>query len=106
MTSGGRLCARPSPVPALLALAILALANLAFTGQEHENVARTLAPEVLRRADDRLLEFLLVVGFLVGARRADVAAEGPAPHLVTFQIGAFRADAAKRGAAAAPVELK
>lgn len=31
MTSGGRLCARPSPVPALLALAILALANLAFT---------------------------------------------------------------------------
>jgi electron transfer flavoprotein alpha subunit len=28
---------------------------------------------------------------------AEVAAEGPAPHLVSFQIGAFRADAAARG---------
>ena len=34
---------------------------------------------------------------------AEVAAEGPAPHLVTCQIGAFRADAMKRGAAAAAV---
>ena len=38
-----------------------------------------------------------------GKLSADVAAAGPAPHLVTFQIGAFRADAAARGAAAAPV---
>ena len=38
-----------------------------------------------------------------GKLSAEVAAEGPAPHLVTCQIGAFRADAAKRGAAAAPV---
>jgi electron transfer flavoprotein alpha subunit len=38
-----------------------------------------------------------------GKLSADVAAEGPAPHLVTVQIGAFRADAAKRGAAPAPV---
>ena len=36
---------------------------------------------------------------------ADVAAEGPAPHLVSFQIGAFRADAAVRGAGA-PVTAK
>ena len=28
---------------------------------------------------------------------AEVVAEGPAPHLVSFQIGAFRADAAARG---------
>ena len=34
-----------------------------------------------------------------GKLTADVAASGPAPHLVTFQIGAFRADAVKRGAA-------
>ena len=34
---------------------------------------------------------------------AEVAAEGPAPHLVTCQIGAFRADAMKRGASAAVV---
>jgi electron transfer flavoprotein alpha subunit len=38
-----------------------------------------------------------------GKLSADVAAEGPAPHLVTIQIGAYRADAAKRGASAAPV---
>ena len=39
-----------------------------------------------------------------GKLNADVVAEGPAPHLVTFQIGAYRADAAARGAAAAPVK--
>lgn len=38
-----------------------------------------------------------------GKVTADVALEGPAPHLVTFQIGAFRADAAKKGSAPAPV---
>jgi electron transfer flavoprotein alpha subunit len=38
-----------------------------------------------------------------GKLSAEVAAEGPAPHLVTIQIGAYRADAAKRGAAAAAV---
>jgi len=38
-----------------------------------------------------------------GKLSADVAAEGPAPHLVTIQIGAYRADAATRGASAAPV---
>jgi electron transfer flavoprotein alpha subunit len=32
-----------------------------------------------------------------GKLTADVSAEGPPPHLVTFQIGAFRADAAVRG---------
>jgi electron transfer flavoprotein alpha subunit len=38
-----------------------------------------------------------------GKLNADVAAEGPAPHLVTVQIGAFRADAVRRGAAPAAV---
>jgi electron transfer flavoprotein alpha subunit len=36
---------------------------------------------------------------------AHVAAEGPAPHLVSFQIGAYRADAAARGSGA-PVTAK
>jgi len=36
---------------------------------------------------------------------AEVVAEGPAPHLVSFQIGAFRADAAAR-AGGAPVIAK
>jgi len=34
---------------------------------------------------------------------ADVVAEGPAPHLVSFQIGAFKVDALVRGDTAAPV---
>jgi electron transfer flavoprotein alpha subunit len=38
-----------------------------------------------------------------GKLNADVAANGPAPHFVTFQIGAFRADAAKRGATPCPI---
>jgi len=38
-----------------------------------------------------------------GKLNADVVAEGPAPHFVTFQIGAFRADAAARGTAAASI---
>ena len=38
-----------------------------------------------------------------GKLEAEVAPEGPAPHLITFQIGAFRGDAVKEGAAAAPV---
>jgi len=32
-----------------------------------------------------------------GKLSADLVAEGPAPHLVTFQIGAYRADAARKG---------
>lgn len=39
-----------------------------------------------------------------GKLTADVAPEGPAPHLVTIQIGAFRADQARCGASAAPIE--
>jgi electron transfer flavoprotein alpha subunit len=38
-----------------------------------------------------------------GKLTADVAPEGPAPHLVTFQIGAFRADAVERGSSSASV---
>jgi electron transfer flavoprotein alpha subunit len=38
-----------------------------------------------------------------GKLNADVIAEGPAPHFVTFQIGAYRADAAARGSAAAAI---
>jgi electron transfer flavoprotein alpha subunit len=38
-----------------------------------------------------------------GKLTADVAPEGPAPHLITFQIGAFRADAVERGTSAATV---
>ncbi|HVL65877.1 MAG TPA: electron transfer flavoprotein subunit alpha/FixB family protein [Vicinamibacterales bacterium] len=54
----------------------------------------------MRKEGDGLL---FVRPIFQGKLTADVAAEGPAPHLVTCQIGAFRADSARRGAAAAPV---
>ena len=38
-----------------------------------------------------------------GKLNADIAASGPAPHLITIQIGAFRGDTARRGVGA-PVE--
>jgi electron transfer flavoprotein alpha subunit len=46
--------------------------------------------------------FVYVRPVFQGKLNADIAATGPAPHLVTIQIGAFRADSAKRGASAAP----
>ena len=38
-----------------------------------------------------------------GKLTADVVAQGPAPHIVTFQIGAFRVDQAAKGASPAPI---
>jgi electron transfer flavoprotein alpha subunit len=38
-----------------------------------------------------------------GKLTADVAPDGPAPHLISVQIGAFRADQARRGASAVAV---
>jgi electron transfer flavoprotein alpha subunit len=38
-----------------------------------------------------------------GKLTADVAPEGPTPHLISFQIGAYRADAVERGASAVSV---
>ncbi len=61
---------------------------------------RTLVTDVigLSRGGDGTVHFArpMFQGKLV----ADVVAEGPAPHLVSFQIGAFRADAARRGSGA------
>ncbi len=48
------------------------LANLALAREEHQDVARAFAPEVLRRGDDRFLELFLVVG-LVGCAAAERA---------------------------------
>jgi electron transfer flavoprotein alpha subunit len=38
-----------------------------------------------------------------GKLQAEVVAEGPPPHFVTFQIGAFRADSMRRGSAPAAI---
>jgi hypothetical protein len=47
--------------------------NLALAGKEHEDVARTFAPQVFGGGDDRVLELLFVVGFVVTARERPVA---------------------------------
>jgi len=46
---------------------------------------------------------LFVRPMFQGKVSADVALEGPAPHVVTFQIGSFRADSVKKGASAAAI---
>jgi electron transfer flavoprotein alpha subunit len=48
-------------------------------------------------------EIIFVRPVFQGKLAADIAPNGPAPHLVTIQIGAFRADSAARGASAASI---
>ncbi|HEY7497084.1 MAG TPA: electron transfer flavoprotein subunit alpha/FixB family protein [Vicinamibacterales bacterium] len=52
----------------------------------------------LKKQDDA---FVYTRPAFQGKLNADVIANGPAPHLVTFQIGAYRADAAARRASGA-----
>ena len=63
----------PGTAPQVGAQEVGGLADLALAGQEREDVAGALAPQVGGRVDDRLLDVLLVVGRLVvrvAARRA------------------------------------
>jgi electron transfer flavoprotein alpha subunit len=79
----------------------------------HSYQTRDFAPKLAARLDRALVtdvtavksgsERAFVRPMFQGKLTADVVAQGPAPHLVTFQIGAFRADQAARGAAPAPV---
>jgi electron transfer flavoprotein alpha subunit len=80
----------------------------------HTYQTRDFAPALAATLDRALITDVIAVrqvnGVIAFARpmfqgklTADVAPEGPAPHLVSFQIGAFRADAVERGASAAPV---
>ena len=66
-------------------------------------LGRSLITDVtaIRPEGDRVV---FVRPMFQGKLSAEVAATGPAPHLVTLQIGAFRGDAAARGAAPAPVQ--
>jgi electron transfer flavoprotein alpha subunit len=81
----------------------------------HTYQTRDFAPALAATLDRALVTDVIAVKSVNGAPAfarpmfqgkltADVAPEGPTPHLVTFQIGAFRADQAKRGASAAPVQ--
>jgi electron transfer flavoprotein alpha subunit len=80
----------------------------------HTYQTRDFAPALAATLDRALITDVIAVrnvnGITAFARpmfqgklTADVAPEGPAPHLISFQIGAFRADAVARGASAAPV---
>ena len=80
----------------------------------HTYQTRDFAPALAARLQRSLITDVTAVrkhdGSLVYVRPvfqgklvAEVAAEGPAPHLVTCQIGAFRADAARRGSATATI---
>jgi electron transfer flavoprotein alpha subunit len=79
----------------------------------HTYQTRDFAPKLAARLDRAILtdvtavkhsgsETVFVRPMFQGKLTADVVAEGPAPHFVTFQIGAFRADHAARGTAPAP----
>jgi electron transfer flavoprotein alpha subunit len=80
----------------------------------HTYQTRDFAPKLAARLDRAIItdvtavksvggQVAFVRPMFQGKLTADVVAQGPAPHFVTFQIGAFRADQAARGSAPAPV---
>jgi electron transfer flavoprotein alpha subunit len=80
----------------------------------HTYQTRDFAPKLAARLDRPIItdvtavkragnDVAFVRPMFQGKLTADVVAEGPAPHFVTFQIGAFRADQAARGGAPATV---
>jgi electron transfer flavoprotein alpha subunit len=80
----------------------------------HTYQTRDFAPKLAARMDRALLtdvtairsaggETAFVRPMFQGKLTADVVAQGPAPHFITFQIGAYRADQAAKGASPAPV---
>ncbi len=77
----------------------------------HTYQTRDFAPVLAARLDRALITDVTGVAMQDGAPVftrpmfqgklvAEVAADGPAPHLISWQIGAFRADAATRGGGA------
>ena len=86
----------------------------AIVALPHTYQTRDFAPKLAARLDRALVtdvtSFKKADGGLAfvrpmfqGKLTADVAPQGPAPHIVTFQIGAFRADQAAKGASPAPI---
>jgi len=80
----------------------------------HTYQTRDFAPKLAARLDRALLtdvtgikqagsETAFTRPMFQGKLTADVVAQGPAPHFVTFQIGAYRVDQVAKGAAPAPV---
>ncbi len=80
----------------------------------HTYQTRDFAPKLAARLDRALItdvtgikaagaETAFVRPMFQGKLTADVVAQGPAPHFVTFQIGAYRVDQVAKGAAPASV---
>jgi electron transfer flavoprotein alpha subunit len=80
----------------------------------HTYQTRDFAPKLAARLDRALVTDVTAIKSAAGSTvfvrpmfqgklTADIAPEGPVPHLVTVQIGSFRADAAAKGASPAPV---
>jgi electron transfer flavoprotein alpha subunit len=80
----------------------------------HTYQTRDFAPKLAARLDRALItdvtavkaaggEPAFVRPMFQGKLTADVVAQGPAPHFVTFQIGAYRVDQVAKGASPAPV---
>ncbi len=85
-----------------------------FVVLPHTYQTRDFAPKLAARLDRTLITdciglkprdggYALTRPVFQGKLHADVAAEGPGPHLATIQIGAYRVDALKKGSQAAPV---
>jgi len=102
----------PDGLTAALAQAIAQLAP-SMVVLPHTYQTRDFAPKLAARLDRALVTDVIAIKqgseapfvrpMFQGKLSADVAPQGPAPHVITTQIGAFRADQAARGAAAAPV---
>jgi len=95
--------------------AVLAQLTPAVVALPHTYQTRDFVPQLAARLDRALLTDVTAARALPDGRvayarplyqgklTADVVAEGPGPHLVSFQMGAYRGDAAARGASPAPV---
>jgi electron transfer flavoprotein alpha subunit len=81
----------------------------------HTYQTRDFAPTLAARLDRALVtdvtgmktageDIAFIRPMFQGKLTAEVVAQGPSPHLVTFQIGALRADQALRGDAPSPIE--
>jgi electron transfer flavoprotein alpha subunit len=103
----------PDGYTAALAAAIPSLAP-SHVLLPHTYQTRDFAPMLAARLDRALVtdatgfkmgsELAFVRPMFQGKLTAEVVAQGPAPHIVTFQIGALRADQAARGESPAPIE--
>jgi electron transfer flavoprotein alpha subunit len=80
----------------------------------HTYQTRDFAPKLAARLDRALItdvtgskragdDLVFVRPMFQGKLTADVVAEGPGPHVVTYQIGAYRADQVTHGASLATV---